>query len=59
MPLRLPRLETVDANFGNRRNFSPVVEFSDATGGNIMHSIIYIIGLIVVIMAVLSFFGLR
>jgi hypothetical protein len=33
--------------------------FLTRSGGNTMHSIIYIIGLIVVIMAVLSFFGLR
>ena len=28
-------------------------------GGNLMNNIIYIVGLIVIIMAVLSFFGLR
>ena len=33
--------------------------FLTRSGGNIMHSIIYIIGLIVVVMVVLSFFGLR
>jgi hypothetical protein len=33
--------------------------FLTRSGGNVMHSIIYIIGLIVVVLAVLSFFGLR
>ena len=43
-----------------RRNLYSVSEFPDAIPeGNIMHSIIYIVGLIVVVMAVLSFFGLR
>ncbi len=40
--------------------FAPVSEFPDAKPkGHSMHSIIYIIGLIVVVMAILSFFGLR
>jgi hypothetical protein len=43
----------------NGRNFPPVSEFLSRSGGKVMHSIIYIIGLIVVVMAVLSFFGLR
>jgi hypothetical protein len=29
------------------------------SGGDIMHGIIYLVGLIVVILAILSFFGLR
>jgi hypothetical protein len=29
------------------------------SGGNIMHGLIYLVGLVVVIIAVLSFFGLR
>jgi hypothetical protein len=41
------------------RNFSFRAEFLTRFGGNVMHSIIYIIGLIVVVMAVLSLFGLR
>ena len=46
--------------FGRTRNLYTVSEFPDAIPeGNIMHSIIYIVGLIVVVMAVLSFFGLR
>jgi hypothetical protein len=31
----------------------------DPHGGKLMNNIIYIVGLIVVVMAVLSFFGLR
>ena len=46
--------------FGRPRNLCAMSEFPDAIAeGNIMHSIIYIVGLIVVVMAVLSFFGLR
>jgi hypothetical protein len=45
---------------GNGRNFSPPTELRRRDPEeNIMHSIIYIVGLIVVVMAVLSFFGLR
>jgi hypothetical protein len=48
------------AIFGRARNLCPVSEFPDARAkGHSMHSIIYIIGLIVVVMAILSFFGLR
>lgn len=40
--------------------FAQVSEFPDAIAEETsMHSIIYVIGLIVVIMAILSFFGLR
>jgi hypothetical protein len=47
-------------NASDRATFVSVSEFPDAIQGETaMHSIIYIIGLIVVIMAVLSFFGLR
>ncbi|MGE3992183.1 hypothetical protein [Pseudorhodoplanes sp.] len=52
--IAVPKISAAD------ETFRPVSEFSDATlEENTMHSIIYIIGLIVVIMAVLSFFGLR
>jgi len=33
--------------------------FATLTGASVMHGLIYLIGLIVVIMAILSFFGLR
>jgi hypothetical protein len=46
--------------FGNRCNLAEVSEFHDAIAEKTsMHSIIYIVGLIVVVMAILSFFGLR
>ena len=34
-------------------------ELPGAEGGNQMHGVIYVVGLIVVILAILSFFGLR
>jgi hypothetical protein len=57
-PARLMR--PTGAIFGRTTKPLPRCQsFLTQSGGFIMHSIIYIIGLIVVVMAVLSFFGLR
>ena len=51
-----PRIETDAGTFGSSRDYL-------AGAGNrreeLMHGIIYLVGLIVVILAILSFFGLR
>jgi hypothetical protein len=41
-----------------RRNISQAAMLI-SHGGHVMHGIIYLVGLIVVILAILSFFGLR
>ncbi len=51
--------------FAQKRGFLPIIDQSGrpgpaaTAGASSMHSIIYIVGLIVVVLAILSFLGLR
>jgi small-conductance mechanosensitive channel len=49
----------VEATVCRVRGFQPLSDWHHAIGGGFMNNIIYIVGLVVVVIAVLSFFGLR
>ena len=53
----MPEANTITAATAERS--SPVCGYRHTHGGAAMNGVIYLVGLVVVILAILSFFGLR